>query len=173
MVAASLNSASVYEASGKWAPAPAPRSIRTRTPRDLSLVAISGTTATRVSLAAVSVRTPTTTDMQNSPQALRYVPNIELWHKSRLSLRCYELGIAGQIAAAGLAGRPRGRSARLSVVPTNPAHRCLGHALGMGGLSGSGAPVSHRAGGLHLRYAARTGCMAGPARSRVCGPSWM
>jgi hypothetical protein len=31
-------------------------------------VAISGTRATRVSLAAVSLRTPTTTVMQNSPQ---------------------------------------------------------------------------------------------------------
>ena len=43
---------------------------------------------------------------------------------------------------------------RSSLVAADTSHRRLGHASGMGRLSGSGAAVSHRAGGVHLRHAA-------------------
>src|SRR5277367_2970248 len=99
MAAASLNSASAYRGSGKWAADPAPRSIKRRTPAAFSFAAISGTTATRVSLAAVSARTPTTTAMQISPktgllcQTLNYGIRVDyLWccmktvHQDKLRL---------------------------------------------------------------------------------------
>ena len=47
-------------------------------PRAFSLAAISGTMATRLSLAALSRKTPTATGMQVIPL------NVELWHKGRL-----------------------------------------------------------------------------------------
>ena len=59
-----------------------------------------------------------------------------------------------QAAPVGLAGRPRGGGAWVSAVATDPAHRRIRNAAGVGRLPGSRASLSHRTSGLYLRNAA-------------------